>query len=70
MISGLLSFLGLGFGVLDNPQAVADRNSHFQSLVAQVEKVWVAGSEVLNTRFNTNPLKPNLAKPTQENALA
>lgn len=39
MISGLLSFLGLGFGVLDNPQAVADRNSHFQSLVAQVEKV-------------------------------
>jgi alpha-D-ribose 1-methylphosphonate 5-triphosphate diphosphatase len=38
--------------------------------MAQVEKVWVAGSEVLNTRFNTNPLKPNLARPTQENALA
>jgi alpha-D-ribose 1-methylphosphonate 5-triphosphate diphosphatase len=38
--------------------------------MAQVEKVWVAGSQVLNTRFNANPIKPNISNQAQESALA
>lgn len=38
--------------------------------MAQVEKVWVAGSQVLNTRFNANPLKPCVSNPAKESALA